>query len=217
MKKTDDAKNDLKTDNTSTQDKIKEAARKLFTSNGFAAVTTRDIAAEAGINQALLHYYFRSKEKLFEIIMLENLNRFVAGVRAIINDEQTTLEQKIEILIATYIDNLSKEPELPLFIVNQIKSNPDDLLKKLRIESAVKNSYLLKQLRTSDYSNLLKSLNPLHIVINLVGLTVAPFLMAPILQKIMKLNNQQLIALVQERKALIPEWILAMIKKGPEK
>lgn len=216
MKKTDGAKNDLKTDN-STEDKIKEAARKLFTSSGFAAVTTRDIAAEAGINQALLHYYFRSKEKLFEIIMLENLNRFVAGVRDVINNEQTTLEQKIEILIATYIDNLSKEPELPLFIVNQVKSNPDDLLKKLGIESTVKNSYLLKQLRTSDYSNLLKSINPLHIVINLVGLTVAPFLMAPILQKIMKLNQQQFMALVQERKALIPEWILAMMKKGPEK
>lgn len=216
MKKTDGAKNDLKTDN-STEDKIKEAARKLFTSSGFAAVTTRDIAAEAGINQALLHYYFRSKEKLFEIIMLENLNRFVAGVRDVINNEQTTLEQKIKILIATYIDNLSKEPELPLFIVNQVKSNPDDLLKKLGIESTVKNSYLLKQLRTSDYSNLLKSINPLHIVINLVGLTVAPFLMAPILQKIMKLNQQQFMALVQERKALIPEWILAMMKKGPEK
>lgn len=55
-----------------TEEKIKIAARKLFTRKGFAAVKTRDIAEEAGINLALLNYYFRSKEKLFKLIMEES-------------------------------------------------------------------------------------------------------------------------------------------------
>ena len=68
-----------KIDDGSTEQKIKEAARKLFTEKGFDAVKTRDIAEEAGLNLALLNYYFRSKEKLFEIIMLENLGHFSRG------------------------------------------------------------------------------------------------------------------------------------------
>ncbi len=216
MKKIANSKKDDKTDNSSTEQKIKEAARKLFTSKGFAAVTTRDIAVEAGINQALLHYYFRSKENLFEIIMLENLSLFIAGVASILNNEQTTLEQKIEDLIATYIDKLSQEPDLPLFIVNQIKSNPEQFIKKLGIETLIKKSFFLKQVMSSDYSEQLRLLNPLHIVINVVGLTVAPFLMAPVLRKVGKLDQKHFMALVQERKALIPQWISSMVKKGPE-
>lgn len=216
MKKIANSKNNDKTDNSSTEQKIKETARKLFTSKGFAAVTTRDIAFEAGINQALLHYYFRSKEKLFEIIMLENLSLFIAGVASILNNEQTTLEQKIEDLIATYIDKLSQEPDLPLFIVNQIKSNPEQFIKKLGIETLIKKSFFLKQVMSSDYSEQLRLLNPLHIVINVVGLTVAPFLMAPVLRKVGKLDQKHFMALVQERKALIPQWISSMVKKGPE-
>ncbi len=216
MKKTVSSKNNAKTDNASTEQKIKETARKLFTSKGFSAVTTRDIAIEAGINQALLHYYFRSKEKLFEIVMLENLSLFIAGVASILNNEQTTLEQKIEDLVAAYIDKISKEPDLPLFIVNYIKSNPDGFIKKIGIETLIKKSFFMKQFMASDYPKKLYPLNPLHIVINMIGLTVVPFLMAPVLRKVGKLDQQQFMALLQERKALIPKWLSAMVKKGPQ-
>ncbi|HLZ87627.1 MAG TPA: TetR family transcriptional regulator, partial [Puia sp.] len=66
----------------STEEKIMEAARKLFTQRGFAATRTRDIAEEAGINLALLNYYFRSKQKLFDIVMMENFRRFLGGMSA---------------------------------------------------------------------------------------------------------------------------------------
>ena len=61
--------------NLSTEEKFKEAARVVFTRKGYAATKTRDIAEEAGLNLALLNYYFRSKEKLFEIIMLEKITQ----------------------------------------------------------------------------------------------------------------------------------------------
>src|ERR1700677_3379868 len=97
---------------SSTEERIKEAARKLFTQKGFAATKTRDIAAEAGINLALLNYYFRSKEKLFEIIMLENMEQFIRGVALTLLDEKATVHEKIEMLISSYIDMLTKEPDL---------------------------------------------------------------------------------------------------------
>src|SRR5947207_6934659 len=86
-------------ENLPTQEKIKEAARKIFMQKGYAATRTRDIAEEAGINLALLNYYFRSKEKLFDIIMLEKLFHFIEGIKDILNDKQTTLEEKIETVV----------------------------------------------------------------------------------------------------------------------
>src|SRR5271165_3203609 len=92
----------------SAEQKIKAAAQKLFTQKGYAAVRTREIAAEAGINLALLNYYFRSKEKLFELVMLENMTTFAEGAADIIHNESTSLDQKIELLVGHYIDILIK-------------------------------------------------------------------------------------------------------------
>src|SRR5215467_3762775 len=91
----------------STEEKIKHAARKLFTQKGYAGVRTRDIAAEAGINLALLNYYFRSKEKLFDIIMMENFKQFLQGIAMNIFDEKLSFEEKIEKLVIAYIDMLT--------------------------------------------------------------------------------------------------------------
>ena len=85
--------------NASTEEKIKEAARRVFTRKGYAATRTRDIAEESGYNLALINYYFRSKEKLFDIIMLDNLHLFIHSVMAIVNDPATTLQEKIEIVV----------------------------------------------------------------------------------------------------------------------
>jgi len=90
----------------SAEQKIIEAARKLFTEKSFDAVKTRDIANEAGINLALLNYYFRSKEKLFEIVMQENMQKFFQSIVGIINDEETTIREKVELLVNRYIDML---------------------------------------------------------------------------------------------------------------
>ena len=79
----------------STEEKIKEAARRVFTRKGFAGTRTRDIAEESGFNLALINYYFRSKEKLFDIIVLEHMQTFLVSVREILNDQGTTLEEKI--------------------------------------------------------------------------------------------------------------------------
>src|SRR4051812_42533624 len=103
----------------STEEKIKAAAKKLFTQKGFAATKTRDIAEEAGINLALLNYYFRSKQKLFEIVMRENVILFIGGmIDSIKTNQHLSFEKKLEILIDSYIDTLLANPDLPFFILS---------------------------------------------------------------------------------------------------
>src|ERR1700733_9916653 len=111
----------------STEEKLKEAARVVFTRKGYAATTVRDIAAEANINLALVNYYFRSKEKLFELIMAETIQKLFEKIKPIINDESTTVTEKIENIVDHYLDMLIENPDLPLFIVNEIMSGSNKL------------------------------------------------------------------------------------------
>jgi AcrR family transcriptional regulator len=85
----------------STEEKIKEAAGIVFTKKGYGNARTRDIAEEAGINLALLNYYFRSKEKLFNIVMAERIDKLFGVLVPILNDESTTLEEKLEKITET--------------------------------------------------------------------------------------------------------------------
>ena len=89
-------KNARKKADTNTETKILAAARTVFHKKGFAATRTRDIAKEAGMNLALLNYYFRSKRKLYELIMFETLTSFFQTMGMVFNDETFTLEKKFK-------------------------------------------------------------------------------------------------------------------------
>src|SRR5260221_8076178 len=91
------------TQQLSTEEKIKVAARKVFLRKGFSATRTRDIAEEAGINLALLNYYFRSKQKLFEEVMREKIQTLLQTVIPVLNNQSTNLEKKIELVVSNYI------------------------------------------------------------------------------------------------------------------
>ena len=108
--------------------KIKEAARIVFQEKGFDATRTRDIAEAADINLALLNYYFRSKKKLFDLIMTETLQSFFSGVISVFNDEQTTLKEKVSIFVNHYIDLLTENPNIAPFILNTIRNNPEEYI-----------------------------------------------------------------------------------------
>jgi AcrR family transcriptional regulator len=199
-----------------TEQKIKDAAQKLFTQKGFAAIKTRDIAKEAGINLALLNYYFRSKEKLFEIIMRENLARFLQVIRDHYSNTSLSLEDKIEFLVSSYIDMLIENPDLPLFVLYEMQSGKSnkapeesDEFKKM---SVFRNTFF-KELEQAINAGKMPFIHPMHIVANMIGLTVFPFLAKPMLTERMgKINTKQFNELMLERKKLIPIWMKAMLK-----
>jgi AcrR family transcriptional regulator len=195
---------------SSTEEKIKEAARKVFTRKGFAASRTRDIAEEAGINLALLNYYFRSKEKLFDIIMMENLQHFIAGVKEILTDETTSLYQKTERIANNYIDMLLQHPDLPSFILSELRANPNKLVVKMGVKEVLLQSHFAKQLGAAMKANK-KNINPLHFFINVISLVVFPFVASPILKNIGGLSTEEFAAMMQERKKLIAKWLEAML------
>ncbi len=197
---------------SSTEEKIKEAARKLFTQKGFAATRTRDIADEAGINLALLNYYFRSKQKLFDIIMMENFRQFIQGISFNFLEQGISLDQKITRVVTMYIDFLSQNPDLPLFILNELRNNPEQLAANIDVEIGSTRTEFFGQLKAAAAAGQIGDLNPFHVMANLVGLTVFPFIGRPILQKVTGVNDKQFNELMQQRKQLIPIWIKSMLQ-----
>ncbi len=195
---------------SSTEERIKEAARRLFTLKGFAATRTRDIAEEAGINLALLNYYFRSKQKLFDLVMLENFQQFIKGITVNFLDETLSFDQRIERIVVAYVDMLTRLPDLPMFILNEIRGNPSKIAAKLNTEIAPMRQNMFKQLIASNEEGK-TNLEPFHFIANLIGLTVFPFVGRPILQRVTGVTDEQFRQYMEDRKKLVPIWLKAML------
>jgi AcrR family transcriptional regulator len=196
----------------SAEERIKEAARKVFTEKGYAATRTRDIAEASGINLALLNYYFRSKEKLFDIIMKENIQLFVQGVREILSDADTSLKQKIALLVDYYINMLLKHPHVPMFVLSGMRQDPEKFVQEAGFKKIMHGSIFLKQLMEIKPKKK-QNINPMHFMINLLSLTVFPFIAYPMMQQLFEFNSPEFAAIMEERKTLIPVWIDQMMNQ----
>jgi AcrR family transcriptional regulator len=190
----------------STEEKIKAAAQRVFMKKGYAATRTRDIAEEADINLALLNYYFRSKEKLFDLIMMEKLSKFFGGIAPVLNDPGTTLEQKFTLVSNNYIDLLIANPDLPLFILSEVRTNPERFVSNLPVAKIIDSSFI-KQLQERQ-----PDVHPLHFLMNLLGLSVFPFIMRPVFRASGVMSDKMFKTRMEERKAAIPKWMVAMLK-----
>ena len=202
-----------KTKDISTEERIKAAARKVFHQKGFAGTRTRDIAEEAGINHAMLNYYFRSKEKLFEMVMMETMAQFFKGVNLMLNDENTSLDEKIDLIVSNYVDLLLKEPELPTFILNEVRPNPQAFVEQNPIKEALTHSVLTRQYAEAVARGEITEPNLMQAILNVIGLVIFPFIAKPILTSIINIPEEQYKALMLQRKTLIPQWIKAMLWK----
>lgn len=189
-----------------TSDKIKDTAKKLFTSKGYLSTTIRDIAKESQVNIALINYYFRSKENLFRVIMEESFEQLFKQIIPIINNKNTSLEEKIESLVNNYLEFLLEFPELPLFMLNELKNNPKHLEAKINLKSKLSKSSLLSQLKAKN-----SEINPLHFVFNLLGMLVFPFIMKPVISSSKLLDNEIFNQIINERKHLIPLWMNSIL------
>lgn len=191
----------------STEEKFKEAARIVFTKKGYAATKTRDIAEQAGLNLALLNYYFRSKERLFEIVMIEKVQQLLAFMSPVLNNPDTSLHEKIDLITPSYIDMLIKNPDLPMFVLSEIKSNPERFAKMIQTNGNVLQSSFIRQIAGKK-----KDVNPVQLFLNFLGMLVFPFIVQPVLQTIVPMNEDAYTQLLEQRKILVPQWMKMMLE-----
>lgn len=180
----------------------------MFTRKGFAATRTRDIAEEAGINLALLNYYFRSKEKLFQQVMAEKIQELFGTIIPVMNDSATSLDTKLKLITENYTDTILRNPDLPLFVLSEIRNNPGTFTKNFDI-SRILNSDFIAQLRKKQ-----PNLHPLHFVMNMLGLIIFPYIARPVLKEAADVQDDTFKQLMTERKKLVPRWVNATLETG---
>jgi len=196
----------------SAEQRILSAAKKIFVAKGMTGARMQDIADAAGINKALLHYYFRSKEKLFETIFKEAVQGFLPRVNQIFESDKTIFE-KIEMFCKEYIDQIRKTPYLPIFILNEINQQPEVLVKKMWGNRKPPVNLFFAQVQREIKQGIIKPVHPAQLLMNMLSLCIFPFAARPILEQVGGISKTQFDTLMEERKTMIPQLIISSIKK----
>lgn len=191
----------------STEEKILEAASEVFTKKGFAGTRTRDIAEKAGINLALLNYYFRSKEKLFEQVMKIKVVLLFGKILPILINEKTSLEEKIDLASEKYFEILSKNPNLPLFVISEIQKKNSNITKIIPVNKIFENSVIIKQIKEKR-----PEINPLHYLVNFLAMTIFPFVAKPVFNAFELTNEAEYHQFISERRKLVPIWMKQLLE-----
>ena len=197
----------------SAEEKIIAAARKVFLSKGLAGARMQDIADEAGINKALLHYYFRSKDKLFEMIFMEAAQKLFPKINFIFESNMPLFE-KIEHFADEYISVMVENPYLPSFVLNEINREPVAFFKKLNEKFGFPDPALfLKQIEREIKKGTIKRINPLQLLMNMLSMCIFPFMAKPMFQLRMGLGETQFRDFMEQRKKEVPKFIIDSIRR----
>lgn len=196
-----------------TEAKLLAAAKKVFTTKGLAGARMQDIADEAGVNKAMLHYYFRDKDKLFEMIFLEEAEKFFPKINKIFESE-VSLFEKIEQFVNEYIDEMLENPYLPWFILNELNRDADQFLSKIwDMKHRPNPTKLLQQIEREVKKGTIKRITPIHLLINLLSMTIFPFVARPMLERNLQMPSAQFDLMIEQRRKEIPRFIIDAIKK----
>jgi len=203
--------NTLPIEPTSTEDAILESAKKVFISHGFDGTSMQQIANEAGINKSLLHYYFRSKEKLFAAVFSYAFQNFVPQVQEILNSDISVFV-KIERIVAEYMDMLMKNEFIPAFILHEINRNPDGIYTIMQ-GTGLNPEIFIKQFVVEIERGNIRPVDPRHLIVNMIALCVFPFAAKPLMQRILFANDEAAYQqFLSERKNNVTNFIIQSIK-----
>lgn len=185
---------------------ILKAARKIFRQKGYDASTVRDIANEAGVNHALINYYYRNKQSLLRAVLRNDLYTHLKGLATIVNNPAMNWEGKIQAIIDYYTDFLIKDPGSQRFFFNEAGLDDEFLSNDTGISKMVRGSFLEKELLELGLSPEQST----NLVINAISLILGPIMTAPLMKAFCNLDNQAYIYLVSERRHKILPWLKSM-------
>jgi TetR/AcrR family transcriptional regulator len=166
-----------------TEKRILDSARKLFQLSGYRETTMRQIASDAGINMAMLHYYFRSKENLFLIIFNDTFRYTYIDLLKIIANENMDLFTKIRVLVKEYDHFFEKNPHIPNFLIYELIRNPEKIAKKIQKNWEIRNAFQVfnSQVDHEAQKGTIKSIPASFLLIYTISICLIPSLVNPLL------------------------------------
>ena len=195
-----------------TEEKIFNAARIVFQKKGFAGARMQEIADEAGINKAMLHYCFKNKELLFQAVFMNAFSQLAPQINEIFNSRDSVFE-KIRKFTHSYISFVILNPYLPPFVIQEMNNNPEFVLSFLENENRPNPALLIAQIEKEIASGIIKPINPKQLLMNLISMTVFPFAAQMMIKGMLQISDTEFNQMMEERKTSIAEQIINSIKR----
>lgn len=196
----------------SAQERIKIAATKVFTLKGLEGARMQDIADEANINKAMLHYYFRNKKQLFEIIFEEKLHK-IFGVMELLIFSKDAFENRIRAFVEKQISIVLEFPVMPIFVMLEVRKNPELLEGKFKnIPLDVIRDNFRKVIDAEVMSGNIRRISLEELLMNVMSLCIYPIIAEPILKYVLDLNQESYFELIEARKKSVSDLIINDLK-----
>lgn len=200
--------NKIKKDNT--EEKILNAAQAVFIKKGMDGSRMQEIADHAGINKALVHYYFRTKQKLYEAIFTKVFKQIFPKIETFILSDRP-IEEKLTTFIENYIDVLLKNPYLPTFILKEINRDPEFLAAVLKSQGIHPNQ-IFEMFDREMEAGKIRKMDSRELMVNLLALSIFPFAAKPLMQLMLFENDKKAYKqFLQNRKITVKEFVLNSI------
>ena len=196
--------------------RIREVAQELFFKQGYAATSTTQIAKEVGCTQALVHYYYRTKENLFRQIFLEQIEAALNVISRSLASEQS-FEDFLRSAISLYFDTLMQNPRLPYFVLEELVSNPERR-KYLKEHFVKKPSYAMlymqldARVKAEQQAGRLAKIDAFDIMMSVASLTVFTFISLPMYQDLLSRTDEQVREFVLHRKEEVTRLVLQGVR-----
>lgn len=202
--------------NDNMEQRIKQVAKQLFIEQGFAATSTTQIAQQVGCTQALVHYYYRTKENLFRQIFLENIQAAMEVIAQSLSND-VPFEDFLTNAISLYFDALINNPQLPYFVLEELVSNPERR-KYLRDNFVRRPQYTMyyfrldSRIRHEQESGRMAKVETFDIMMSVVSLVVFNFIALPMYQDLLDRTDDQARDFLLHRKAEVTRLILKSLR-----
>lgn len=196
-----------------TKEKIIAAAREVFTQKGLAGARMKEIAEKAGINQALLHYHFKSKKVLFDLVFERQAIEMFGVIRNVVFSDKPPLE-KIDDLVAGEHEVLKDFPTLPLFVLYESMQNPDLITEFTKGKPIpMLTQKLFGEFQAAIDAGEIRDVDPRHILVNTMSMIIYPMIAKPMLKVMLNLDDAGFDAFIDERSTLVAEFMRAALHK----
>ena len=202
---------EVRASNDSTEQKIFDAAHEVFMQKGMDGAKMQEIADRAGINKALLHYYYRSKEKLYEMVARAIIGRAVPIIREFLETDYP-LEEKIKRFVDFYVELIARNPYIPIFVISEMNKHPDRFIDTILPKELPKPDVFLKQVEYEVAAGRIRPIKPQHLLVNMVSLCIFPFVAKPMMRIVIGMNAQEMKVFLDERKEEVLRFILASLR-----
>jgi AcrR family transcriptional regulator len=195
-----------------TEEKIFNAARIVFQKKGFSGARMQEIADEAGINKAMLHYCFKNKELLFKAVFMNAFGQLAPQINGIFNSEDSVFD-KIKKFTNSYISFVILNPYLPQFVIQEMNNNPEFVMSFLKNENRPNPAVLISQIEKEIANGIIKPINPKQLLLDIFSMTVFPFAAQMMVKGILQISDSEFNLMMEERKTSIAEQIINSIKR----